>query len=71
MNEISEFLYRELQRHHQHRGMVVASGVTCACGYWTGEERAGIDRPIGVSGDQLDWHRTQIVLVLLNEGLLT
>lgn len=57
-----EALYRELSKHHPARGMVVASGVTCACGYWTGVERPGVDRPPGVTGDQLDWHRAQVTV---------
>lgn len=57
-----EDLYRELSKHHPARGVQVASGVTCECGYWTGTEEPGRNRPIGIRGDQLDWHRTQVVI---------
>ncbi|WPM94321.1 hypothetical protein VB1_CDS0072 [Arthrobacter phage Marchesin] len=46
-----------LRSHVPATGMVVASGITCRCGYWTGEERPGINRPVGFSG--LAWHQAQ------------
>lgn len=63
--EEEEALYRELSKHHQTRGVSVSMGVTCECGYWTGEEDGGKNRPVGIRGDQLDWHRTKISLEFL------
>ena len=54
MNEI-------LRSHKPTTGMQVASGITCECGYWTGDERAGVDRPVGIRGDGLDWHRSLLI----------
>lgn len=48
-----------LAAHQPTTGMQVASGVTCRCGYWNGEERAGIDRPAGLQG--LIWHQSQML----------
>lgn len=50
-----------LKSHKPATGMVVSMGQTCQCGYWTGEERAGITRPAGVNGDGLDWHRSVLI----------
>lgn len=56
-----------LRAHPPRIGMVVASGVTCECGYWNGVESPGNDRPAGSQGrDGLNWHRAQVVLALLN-----
>jgi hypothetical protein len=63
--EAIERLYRELSLHHPTRGMAVTMGTTCECGYWTGREQPGVDRPVGVRGDQLDWHRTQVAIAVL------
>lgn len=63
--EAVERLYRELSLHHPTRGMAVSMGVTCECGYWTGTEQGGKNRPVGVRGDQLDWHRTQVTIAVL------
>lgn len=54
-----------LRSHKPTTGMKVASGQTCECGYWTGEERAGVDRPVGVRGDGLDWHRSLLIADLI------
>ena len=60
-----EALAKALRGHHPTTGMAVASGVTCQCGYWNGNERPGVDRPAGAQGrDGLDWHRAQVVLAL-------
>jgi hypothetical protein len=67
-SEEAEDLYHELSKHHQTRGMAVSMGVTCECGYWTGEEEGGKNRPVGIRGDQLDWHRTQIALRFFEGG---
>lgn len=57
-----ETIAAQLNNHHPTRGMAVASGVTCECGYWTGNEVAGRTRPVGSNGrDQLDWHRANII----------
>ena len=66
--EAEEQLYRELSKHHPKRGMVVAMGVTCECGYWTGGEEGGKNRPVGVRGDQLDWHRTKVAAAILQRN---
>lgn len=63
-----EALYRELSKHHPTRGMSVAMGTTCECGYWTGDEEGGKNRPVGIRGDGLDWHRTKVVVAFLREN---
>lgn len=63
----AEQIAKELQAHYPRTGMVVASGVTCECGYWNGTESPGRDRPAGAQGrDGLNWHRAQVVLALLS-----
>lgn len=52
-----EQIARILSAHQPTTGMQVSSGVTCRCGYWNGNERAGVDRPAGCSG--LTWHQAQ------------
>lgn len=54
-----------LAQHQATTGMQVASGTTCRCGYWTGNERPGSTRPAGLQG--LIWHQAQ---VLADAGLL-
>lgn len=62
-----EQIAEALQDHYPTAGATVASGVTCQCGYWNGNERPGVDRPAGAQGrDGLDWHRAQVVLALLS-----
>ena len=51
----AEAIANTLRQHQVTRGMRVASGVTCRCGYWTGNEKAGKTRPVGCSG--LTWHQ--------------
>src|SRR5438067_13560127 len=52
----AEQIAEELQAHYPRTGMVVASGVTCECGYWNGVESPGRDRPAGAQGrDGLNW----------------
>lgn len=54
--------------HYPTRGMRVARGVTCNCGYWNGEERPGVTRPPGLQGeDGLNWHRAQVIIELLKD----
>ena len=48
-----------LREHQAAGGMQVASGVTCRCGYWTGNEEPGKTRPVGFSG--LQWHQSEAV----------
>ncbi len=48
-----------LREHMATGGMSVASGVTCRCGYWTGNEEPGKTRPVGYSG--LQWHQAEAV----------
>ena len=65
----AEALAKALQGHHPTTVMAVASGVTCQCGYWNGNERPGVDRPAGAQGrDGLDWHRAQVVAALFSGG---
>ncbi len=63
--ELEEAINTELSKHHPRTGMVVSSGVTCECGYWTGIEHSGITRPVGVNYDQLNWHRAQVIASLV------
>lgn len=46
-----------IRAHQPSTGMSVASGVTCRCGYWNGDERGGVNRPVGFQG--LMWHQAQ------------
>jgi hypothetical protein len=57
--ELPKALYRELQRHKRVAGIAATMGMTCTCGYWTGEEKPGITQPIGV--EDLDWHRAKVL----------
>lgn len=61
MDELSVEINSILNAHQPTSGMQVAMGATCACGYWTGDEQAGVNRPIGSAGDQLNWHRSQLI----------
>jgi hypothetical protein len=54
-----------LNLHHQTTGMSVASGVTCACGYWTGSEPEAGKRPLPWGRDRLDLHRADIILRMI------
>ena len=51
-----------LREHMATGGMSVASGVTCRCGYWTGNEEPGKTRPVGYSG--LQWHQAEQIAAL-------
>lgn len=48
-----------LREHQPTTGMSVASGVTCRCGYWNGQEVAGVTRPPGYNA--LMWHHVQLI----------
>jgi hypothetical protein len=65
-DDLTVRIFRALEDHYPTRGMKVASGETCECGYWTGQETAGKTRPVGHRGDVLNWHRAEVV-----RGLLT
>lgn len=54
-----EAIAEVLREHMATGGMSVASGVTCRCGYWTGNEEPGKTRPVGYSG--LQWHQAEAV----------
>lgn len=62
--QIIERAVEAAAKHVPTRGMSVASGVTCECGYWTGSEKPGVTRPVGVrsGSDGLDWHRATVML---------
>lgn len=62
---IEEELARELNKHYPTRGMKVAMGETCECGYWTGEEDRFTPHPWGL--DRLDLHRARIALTFIAE----
>jgi hypothetical protein len=51
--------------HHPTKGMQVAMGRTCACGFW--ENR---NNPIRSGSDGLDTHRAEIVLDLMTLTML-
>lgn len=55
--------------HQLTRRMVVASGHTCDCGYWTGEERPGKTRPAGYQG--LLWHQAEVVAAVVRAHIGT
>jgi hypothetical protein len=56
-----EELAAELNNHHPTKGMAVASGTTCKCGYWTGDEPEAGKRPLSWGRDRLDLHRARVV----------
>jgi len=63
----TEAVANTLRQHQMTTGMQVAMGVTCRCGYWTGNERAGQTRPVGFSG--LTWHQAvEIDRAIAREG---
>jgi hypothetical protein len=62
---LREFIAAELNKHHPTRGMAVAMGVTCECGYWTGSEEERGRRPLPWGRDQLDLHRADVVTGLV------
>lgn len=64
MNETAIAINAILLGHKRSSGMVVSMGATCECGYWTGNERAGVDRPAGIV-DALNWHRAVLIAELL------
>jgi hypothetical protein len=55
--DLAEIIATTIRDHSLTTGMQVASGSTCRCGYWNGNERAGKDRPVGCGG--LTWHQAQ------------
>lgn len=55
--DLAVIIATAIKDHQMTTGMQVASGVTCRCGYWNGNERAGVDRPVGCGG--LTWHQAQ------------
>lgn len=57
-----EALAATLNEHHVTRGMQVASGVTCECRYWTGNEPEEGKRPLPWGSDRLDLHRADAIL---------
>jgi hypothetical protein len=57
--EKTELVAREIRAHQRTTGMQVSSGITCRCGYWTGDETPGVTRPVGLSG--LEWHQAQML----------
>ena len=54
-----EVLGNTLRAHQPTTGMSVASGVTCRCGYWNGNEVGGKTRPVGYQG--LQWHQANVL----------
>ena len=50
-----------IRDHVPTKGMAPTMGTYCVCGYSTGDERPGIDRPPGVR-DPLDWHRANLIV---------
>jgi hypothetical protein len=64
MNDFTVRVNEILRDHRESAGMMVSRGSTCQCGYWTGNERAGVTRPVGII-DPLDWHRAELIEALL------
>ena len=56
---LAEVLGNALRAHQPTTGMSVASGVTCRCGYWNGNEVGGKTRPVGYQG--LQWHQANVL----------
>lgn len=48
-----------IREHQPTTGMAVTMGTTCKCGYWTGDEEPGRNRPVGFQG--LQWHQAVMV----------
>lgn len=65
LTSIEEALAKELSQHHLSNGMVVAMGVTCQCGYWTGNEPEAGKRPLPWGRDQLGLHRARVAVDFL------
>jgi hypothetical protein len=65
MSANAELLAKELAKHHPSRGVVVSSGTTCECGYWTGDEPEGGKRPLPWGRDRLDLHRGRVAVEFL------
>jgi len=61
---VEEMILRTMQQHKLALGMQVTEGETCECGYWTGNEEPGRNRPLGVR-DALDWHVSQEIFKVL------
>jgi hypothetical protein len=59
MSTMADIIAATINAHGLTTGMQVASGHTCRCGYWNGEEVAGVTRPAGMYG--LTWHQAQMV----------
>jgi len=59
MSNLVQAMAEVLRKHQPTTGMAVASGVTCQCGYWNGNETPGVDRPVGFQG--LIWHQADQV----------
>jgi hypothetical protein len=57
MSNLVQTMAEVLRSHQMTTGMQVASGTTCRCGYWTGNETPGVTRPPGYQG--LIWHQAQ------------
>ena len=57
-----------IANHFITRGQQVASGVTCECGYWTGNEPEAGKRPLNWGRDRLGLHRADLVLALMDRG---
>lgn len=62
-DDVRDGLARVLAEHQPTTGMSVASGVTCRCGYWNGNEVGGKTRPVGYQG--LQWHQAEQIAALL------
>lgn len=60
-DELATAIADELGKHNQTRGMAVAMGTTCACGFW----EKGRGRRAGSDG--LDSHRAEVVMQLLED----
>lgn len=70
--ELERIVAEAMVHHYPAQGQVVASGQTCECRYWTGNEPQALIGP-GLGGrDQLNRHRavlvTDAVLELINDG---
>lgn len=64
---LAEIIATSIRDHSPTTGMRVASGETCRCGYWNGNERTGVDRPVGCGG--LVWHQAQEASAKIREAL--
>lgn len=67
MTDLEVTINKILTSHRVASGMKVAMGRECTCGYWSGAEHPGTSRPMGFSGDGLNWHRAKVIAAFIED----